>query len=297
MFFREDDMDLKTTFIIVLTLLLIGCKNSSEKVIVMNSRTSSIVNSNHLIPTNIENLPFKNIPKRIIFKESYVHKSLGINRNYLDLYKPEISVNHIYDTKILEVRPHKWLDNKKAIIYVHGDQNIFSSLKNVIPLAHKTKMRIICIKQNYDTSRNSVYNSLNITKYLLDDGYKLNDIVFYGIGKGSEIAFNSVVNLINSKNESPGALIISSPYSSNSNIKISENCCKLLPPILIQTNTKNNKSEEIVSFYQEITNNNDDLKIDNYDGLIISKNSDWKNNNHKKALKTVNQFIRQKLDF
>ncbi|WP_196894594.1 alpha/beta hydrolase [Aureivirga marina] len=265
----------------------------------MTSRTNTLISSNEKDHSDDVNYTaFKNIPCRIIYKENYIHKDIRLEKDMLDYYDPEIHAIYYNNTKALDIKPRKLNDSQKVLIYLHGDQNVFSSLKNAVPISYNTGLRVICIDYENNKQDATIDKVLNTFKFLLKQGYHLDNIGIYGNNFGGGIATAAVLKMRNEGMGIPGAMILCAPNCDlivksclNENFEIG------FPPTLIQANFKKVGNMSFLKYYQRFNKSGVDVKLDMYEGAIFSKNSSWNNKNNQLAITKISSFLKTNLNY
>ena len=152
-------------------------------------------------------------------KKKYISYTKKINQSTLLKFKPEINEYEINGIPIIDIKPSKWEDNKRVIVYIHGGAfTLFdakSSLYNSVPLASYSKLRVISI--DYTTAPQKKWSSILdeieiVIKGLYGKGYNANSIGIFGDSAGGGIATATVLRLKNKGEKYPQALALWSPW-------------------------------------------------------------------------------------
>ena len=231
----------------------------------------------------------------------------------LNIYQPKLVNRMISGVKVIDIYPNKWQDNHQVIIYLHGGAYTFGSaqgsLISAVPVANDSGLHIISI--DYDLAPlypfpHAINQVVTVYQQLLKQGFRANQIGFFGDSAGGSLVASSILKLQDLKSPLPAVAVLWSPWTDIANIgdsyqtlKNSEtaytydqqlrNCALAYapesqwqnpyvsavygkfsakyPPTLIQGGTKEIFLSNFVRLYQNMDQSGVPVKLDLYEGM------------------------------
>ena len=125
---------------------------------------------------------------------------------------------------VLDVKPRRWKENGKLIVFLHGGAYTLNSartaLTNVLPLVKLSGYRVISI--DYTKAPFAKWDKMqaevvDVFKALLSKGYKMKNMGIYGASAGGGLAACTVLNLRDKGLGMPAAAVLWSPWADLSN--------------------------------------------------------------------------------
>jgi monoterpene epsilon-lactone hydrolase len=122
-------------------------------------------------------------------------------------------------TPVLDIIPENWTETDKLIVYTHGGAftqlSAKTSITNSGSMSRYTNLRIISI--DYTLAPEADWKKiqeqiLNVFKDLINQGYKMENIGFFGDSAGGGLAVSTVLNLRDAGLGMPACLILMSPW-------------------------------------------------------------------------------------
>jgi monoterpene epsilon-lactone hydrolase len=231
----------------------------------------------------------------------------------LDVLKPEVTEMTLGGVPTLEVKPQGWKDNGKVLVYTHGGAYTSYSARSTLHLAaltaHATGYRVLSI--DYTLAPQAGWKQISdeiiaVFKALLEQGYQMRDIGFFGDSAGGGLASTSTLRLRDEGLGTPAAVVLFSPmvdlttpgdsYSTLADAEpmylldlhirnaldayadpadqknpyvssVYGDYAKGYPPTLIQAGTKELVLSSPVRLYQAMDTAGVDVKLDIYEGM------------------------------
>ena len=149
--------------------------------------------------------------------ENYQHAN---NEAVTKEYRPTLRDMILGDITALDIKPRKWKDNGKVIVYTHGGGYCLGSargsLTHSVPVAHDTGMRVISV--DYTVAPLAQFDEItdqavNAIVTLTQSGYRLKDIAVYGDSAGGALIAGAVLKMRDRGLGMPAAAILVSPWS------------------------------------------------------------------------------------
>ena len=155
--------------------------------------------------------------------EEYNNKLISEFKEGNDLvvkkFQPTLKKLNFDGVSTLEITPAGWQDNGKIIVYVHGGAYTLSSSEasfvNSVPLADKTKTRIISVdyslapKAKWQTVINEVITTI---KRIYKD-FNSKSVGIYGDSAGGGLVGSVVLKMRDDEIEMPAAVALWSPWA------------------------------------------------------------------------------------
>jgi acetyl esterase/lipase len=117
-----------------------------------------------------------------------------------------------------DIRPRRWKDNGKVLVYVHGGGYTLFSARSTfpvaVPMAKATGLRVVSV--NYTPAPRAHFEEIqqqivSVVDALIEAGYAMSDIAIYGESAGGGLAASTVLNLRDQNKGLPAAALFWSP--------------------------------------------------------------------------------------
>lgn len=135
-----------------------------------------------------------------------------------------VSGKSMGDVSVLDIRPHKWADDGKLLVYIHGGAFTLLSAKstadNAALMATATGLRVISIDYTNPPGLQWLgvqEQILSVFRSLLSTGYDMDRIAIYGDSAGGNLTLRTVLNLRDSGLGMPRAVVLFSPWADLTN--------------------------------------------------------------------------------
>lgn len=135
-------------------------------------------------------------------------------------FSPTLEEKLLNDIPVIEVRPRRWEENGKVVVYVHGGGYVLFSasttLVGCIPLADISGLRIVSV--DYSVAPHARFpvaidQVISVIRSLLDSGYQRSDIAIFGDSAGGALAAAAVLKMRDNRLPVPSAVVLWSPWS------------------------------------------------------------------------------------
>lgn len=300
----------------------------------------------HLIPdpNTREASPKPNeLKKWKIIQDEIETTTIEIHKPLLAALKLELTDMMIGGVPVLEIKPHDWKDNGKVLIHTHGGAYVLHSARSafLVPAltAQATGYRVLSI--DYTLAPQAKWEQISdeiiaVFKGLLKQGYKMENMGFFGESAGGGLAATTTLRLRDEGLGMPAALVLYSPLSdlttpgdTYTTLKEAEPMYRLnlhlrnalnayadpadqknpyvssvygdytkgFPPTLIQVGTKEILLSSAVRLYQAIEKGGQTVKLDVYEGMPHVFQMYLRIPESKTALKKVNAFLKKHLGY
>ncbi|MDA0833367.1 MAG: alpha/beta hydrolase fold domain-containing protein [Planctomycetota bacterium] len=147
-------------------------------------------------------------------------KRKAANDECVTKYKPTIELKTLGGVSVLDIKPKKWQETNKVLVYTHGGAYcLYSSrsrLMSAVPMAHDTGLRVISV--DYTLAPHAKWEEvtdqvLAVIQALRDEGRELNEIAIYGESAGGGLAAGAVLKMRDQGLGMPAAVVLWSPWS------------------------------------------------------------------------------------
>jgi acetyl esterase/lipase len=155
-----------------------------------------------------------------LYWEANESKWKGYNDTVVMKYQPYLRDTFMGGVPVIDIRPRKWSNQNKVLVYAHGGAYTFFSARSMligaVPVADATGLRVISV--NYTNPPRGRYDQvlnelISVIKSLLQQGYTMKDIGLFGDSAGGGLTAGAVLKMRDEGMEMPAVLVLISPWS------------------------------------------------------------------------------------
>lgn len=139
-------------------------------------------------------------------------------------YEPTVERRTLGGVPVLDVKPKKWRESGKVLVYAHGGAYTFysarSRLQSSVTAADATGLRVIAVDYTlapFAKWRQITDEMLAVFAGLQKEGHRLQDIGVYGESAGGALAAGAVLKMRDLGRGQPAAVVLWSPWADITN--------------------------------------------------------------------------------
>ena len=157
------------------------------------------------------------------WERAYAGNEAEVRQRNADIqarYQPQITQTHLGGVPVLDIRPQKWTESRRILVYVHGGgytlHSAASSLFSSVPVANDTGLRVCSV--DYTCAPAAGYREIvgqvaAVVTALREAGHDGAEIALFGDSAGAAIACAAILKLRDEGMGLPAAVVLWSPWA------------------------------------------------------------------------------------